>query len=80
MELKELRKRLKEEGYKIRTKRLSSLGDKRFGDIYKNGEQIVGSGTSAYFKDHVEKHQVAFNIYNQAKEEGVFDKQEKIIL
>lgn len=81
MELKVLRRRLKEEGYKIKTKTMNTLGGKRFGDIHtKDGDFVVGSSASAYIAEELKKHQVAFDIYNEAKEAGVTDKGTKIIL
>lgn len=80
MELKELRKQLKEYGYKVKTKKINSLGGKRFADMYKDNDFIVGSSASAYRKEHIEKHWEAIEIYNKAKETGVTHKNEKIIL
>lgn len=80
MELKELRKRLKKNGYKIRTKKLSSLSEKRFADVYKDGEFIVGSSASAYPAEIIKNHKPIFDLYNQARKEEVTDKGEKIIL
>lgn len=80
MELKELRKQLKNHGYKIRTKKINSLGGKRFADVYKDKEHIVGSSANVYSSEAIKQHKVAFELYNQAKDKGVIDKGQKIIL